>query len=895
MYAWVKKHDKDFHKSQDPKTHSGDDSNERMRDLEEAVSQFEYMFFVPLRYVRGKSCIKDILFSPPLERLSNHELTARKLIEKCSDKILILLDGIDEYAHDLSYEGLNLCTVITTTRPWKFDLVHSSNPGLKIDMILNLKGLDRSGIEQLANRVYKTIVTSRYSRKQGVMPSEEQIEYQVMEFMSHARRTGLTDVMNIPLTLVIMLESYLEKDGFFSHSMAINLVSLLEVLVERGERKAMQSDLGKSAVKNCKASAPESGENIVACFADKESISDYEVILQKLSKLAFDGLTSTQKEDALTFSEKQINEMFTEDELLLCLKFGLISRSRYFASMLSKMKQFFSFYHKLVQEFFAAVWIVSSPVALDDFKKCISSVSAILELDNVFVFICGIDAHIGSVLSKHYVDVYINDSVTQDAINNQGVENSRETINISTLMLRGQTEVDLSAKPDEPLFITDMITTFDKVPVINENTFLKLLKPSTRYLRVLYLSGLKICIPDQMVSQLLNIIGHAVGLQELHLDDDFVSLSDRKQYGTDIKFLPTRPEVYLSFHKRLSEVTLTGNYKQQFFELCLPILLALRFLPNLKHLTLAGRGIGPRHVLLDVISSLQNLKSLSVKHVSISSGDLIVNSEYLKALHLRRVNISKSSFIISNACQLELVIIDDLKMSTAGWSALFEQLSKQSSLIELELREIGKRNECLHLSKSGKLRKLTLTSLELPALTVFDGTDLEELILEKVKMPVLGWLQLFSAFEFTNLKIIRLTHLNTGSFEVDLSQASQLERVSIANVKMCQEDPIKQEVAETVTIVPTNNTGWETFFGLLPTKHLRQLSLYNLDLGTAAIRIDEESCLFRICIEGVNMSKKSFDILLSSLRTLPKLQIADIDAVRVEEELINMTIEDIRK
>ena len=895
MYAWVKKHDKDFHKSQDPKTHSGDDSNERMRDLEEAVSQFEYMFFVPLRYVRGKSCIKDILFSPPLERLSNHELTARKLIENCSDKILILLDGIDEYAHDLSYEGLNMCTVITTTRPWKFDLVHSSNPGLKIDMILNLKGLDRSGIEQLANRVYKTIVTSRYSLKQGVMPSEESIEYQVMEFMTHARRTGLTDVMNIPLTLVVMLESYLEKDGFFSHSMAINLVSLLEVLVERGEKKAMQSDLGKSAVKNIKASASELSENMITFFAHTESISDYWVILQKLSKLAFDGLTSTQKEDALTFSEKQINEMFTEDELLLCLKFGLISRSRYFTSMLSKMKQFFSFYHKLVQEFFAAVWIVSSPVALDDFKKCISSVSAILELDNVFVFICGIDAHIGSVLSKHYVDVYINDSVTQDVINNQGVENSRETINISTLMLRGQTEVDSSAKPDEPLFITDMITTFDKVPVINENTFLKLLKPSTRYLRVLYLSGLKICIPDQMVSQLLNIIGHAVGLQELYLDDDFVSLSDRKQYGTDIKFLPTRPEVYLSFHKRLSEVTLTGNYKQQFFELCLPILLALRFLPNLKHLTLAGRGIGPRHVLLDVISSLQNLESLSVKHVSISSGDLIVNSEYLKALHLRRVNISKSSFIISNACQLELVIIDDLKMSTAGWSALFEQLSKQSSLIELELREIGKRNECLHLSKSGKLRKLTLTSLELPALTVFDGTDLEELILEKVKMPVLGWLQLFSAFEFTNLKIIRLTHLNTGSFEVDLSQASQLERVSIANVKMCQEDPVKQEVAETVTTVPTNNTGWETFFGLLPTKHLRQLSLYNLDLGTAAIRIDEESCLFRICIEGVNMSKKSFDILLSSLRTLPKLQIADIDAVRVEEELINMTIEDIRK
>ena len=39
-----------------------------------------------------------------------------------------------------------------------------------------------------------------------------------------------------------------------------------------------------------------------------------------------------------------------------------------------------------------------------------------------------------------------------------------------------------------------------------------------------------------------------------------------------------------------------------------------------------------------------------------------------------------------------------------------------------------------------------MTSLELPALIVYNGTDPDELILEMVKIPELAWFKLISAF-----------------------------------------------------------------------------------------------------------------------------------------------------
>ena len=154
LQAWVKMHDKNIDRSDDHAAPTSKTLDDNVKDLEEAISQFDYLFLVPLRYVKDKSSIKDVIFSPLLERLSNMKEIVETIFKQHSDKILILLDGIDEYKHDLCYEGLNQCTIITTTRPWKYDQVCASNPGRKVDMVLNLKGLDDIGISKLIEKVY---------------------------------------------------------------------------------------------------------------------------------------------------------------------------------------------------------------------------------------------------------------------------------------------------------------------------------------------------------------------------------------------------------------------------------------------------------------------------------------------------------------------------------------------------------------------------------------------------------------------------------------------------------------------------------------------------------------------------------------------------------------------
>ena len=887
LYAWVKAHDGNF----EPKTYTSDYSDHTGQDLEETMSQFEYLFIVPLRYVKGKTSIKDVIFSSLLERLSNLKGTVRSIIENCSDKVLILLDGIDEYTENLSYDGLNQCTVVSTTRPWKYDQICATNPGLKIDVVLNLKGLDQSGIEILTKKVCMAMHNcdgSGMSSTQSNVSRDAFIQEQVATFIRQVRDIGMIDSLKNPLTLIIMLESYIEN-GSLSRSVTINMVSLLEVLVERGEQKMSQSELESSLLRDCKSMHSDEKSMF---FAENESLSDYAVLLQKLSKLAFCGITSSRKENALVFNEKQLGQFFTAGELRVCFKFGLLSKSRYFTSMLGKMKASVSFYHKLVQEFFAAAWIVSNLEAVDKLKMGIASVSDILDYENIFVFICGLDAHIGSELTKHFVDICNKDSTILYFRNYCifRVAYSTEVLNLSTLILRGVMEVNLSAKPNEPLYASDICVYPFNMP---ENTLLKILEPSIHCLRSLYLDGACFAVTYNNLPKLLRVIKDATELQELHVDDCLHLIKNEKPHDKNLH------EIQLDFsrHSKLSSVSLTGNLDSNAcVSPCIPILAAAGSVPNIRHLKLTGRRVlGACNILVDVIPCLGNLQSLIISHIDISNGDLIAKCEELNCLCLRKVNMNESGFLLRTGCKLEDVLIDGLSMSETGWTVMFEQLSKQSNLNSLELNDMGNRREDLNLSMCGKLQRLVISNLDTFALMVCDGTDLSELVFEKVKMSQSAWCKLFSSLSFKNLKTIRLVQLDIGGAELNLSPAIQLEDVSVADVKIRSEDTVKQGGSEGALNAATKNTGWETFFDFLPTKWLRHLSLYNLDIGTAMIHVDQDSCLVRICLGDVEMSRKAFDTLHSRLITLPQLLFLDIERVTVEGDIRNMILEDVQK
>ena len=849
LHAWVKTHDKNRGKSGDDDSPTSEALSDNVKDLEEAISQFDYLFLVPLRYVEGKSSIKDVIFSTLLERLANMKDIVNTVFKHHSIKILILIDGIDEYKHDLSYEGLNQCTVITTTRPWKYDQVCASNPGLKVDMVLNLKGLDDIGISKLIEKVY--IAFQRHASSDMPTSQGEGMKDIVSAFKSDVRRCGLNDALKTPLTLIILLETYLENSSL-SPSMTGNLVSLLEILIRRGKQKIPPSDL--KILWNSKEK--HSLESTAALFTENETLSDYVPLLLKLSELAFGGILNSKEEETLLFSKGQLSQVFSEDELNVCLQFGLLSQSRVFTSLLKEPKTSLSFYHKLIQEFFAAAWIVYSSKARDGFRNSITSRSAILKFENVFIFICGMDAHIGSELSKHFVDVCKNYKIPRSirAVSDDIPLDEREYVAflVLSLMLRAQKEAEISAKSHDPMYVLDVIihplpSSYKK---IDSSSLLKLLQASTAYLRCLRLDTLQVFKSHSDIRILIEIIANSTELQEICLDySKLLSMSGCHFRDEDLRNLA----VDFSRHMKLkcceSCQSLLGS-----------LLSALGSLPNLKHVDLNLRGLYRRSeiggIILEVIPNLKALTTVSLSGFVISGDrDLILSSKELRHLDLHDMDLGSDGIVLIS-CKLESVKVKNVKMTASGWSGLCEMLSKKDSLINVELineSDIVKREERLDLSKSRQLEALSISSLELPTLNVCEGTDLKRLSLENVKMAESAWCRLFSALRFKNLKSIELKQLDLGSAEIDLSRATQLERLTIDNVKLCVDDSAGQRKPDGTIMETTSNIAWERLFNSLLTNNLKELCLSNLDIGRAEIDLSQATQLEYLTIDNVKL------------------------------------------
>ena len=981
LHAWVKTHDKNRGKSGDDAAPTSEALSDNVKDLEEAISQFDYLFLVPLRHVKGKTSIKDVIFSTLLERLANMKDIVDTVFKHHSDKILILLDGIDEYKHDLSYEGLNQCTVITTTRPWKYDQVCASNPGRKVDMVLHLKGLDDDGSSKLSERVY--LAFQKHESSDMTASQGKGVNDIVSAFERDVENCGLTDVLKVPLTLIILLVTYLEN-GSLSSSMTANLVSLLEVLIHRGKQKIPPSELERSALRNSKEK--HSLERTAALFAENEVLSDYASLLQKLSQLAFGGILNSKKEDTLVFSKRQLCQVFSEDELNVCLQFGLLSQSRVFTSLLKEPKTSLSFYHNFIQEFFAAVWIVYRSEARDEFRNSITSRSAILEFDNVFIFICGMDAHIGSELSKHFVDVCKNYNFPRGERKPfyEMPRGEREALDVFELLYTAQKEIEINAKSPDPIYVLDVDIDPDFNDKIDGNNLLKLVQSSTAYLRCLRLDPLQVFKSHSDIRILMEIIENSTELQGIWLDSSGIfRMSGCHFQDEDLRNVA----IDFSRHTKLKNLHVSLECCESCHSLFGSLLSALGSLPDLKHLDLNINGLYRRSkiggIIFEVISNLKALTTLSLSNrrrsilggdrdqisssiIAADDRDLIVSSKELRHLDLQNMDLGTGGIVL-NSCKLESVKVQDVKMTASGWSGLCEMLSKPDSLINVELinkSDIVKREERLDLSKSRQLETLSISSMELPTLNVCEGTDLKRLSLENVKMAESAWCRLFSALRLKNLKIIKLKQLDLGSAEIDLSRATQLERLTIDtvklcvddsagqrkpdgtimettsniawerlfnslpinnlrdlrlsnldigraaidlsqatqleefaidNVKLCVEDSAGQRHVDGTCMEMTSNTSWERLLNRLPTKTLQWLNLHNVDIGTAIIPIDKNRPLWDITLNNVTMSKKAFDTLHSSLKSLPELNFVWIRNVHVEGDIINMGSEDIRK
>lgn len=809
--AWCKAHGKKivYKRNSTEATATAD------KDMIEVMAQFDFLVFVQLRYVEGHTSIKDLIFASTLERLSNYEETFKKIIEKCSDKVLIILDGLDEYAASLDYKGLNQCTVISTTRPWKYDVVCSKNPKLKVDQLLKLKGLNSDGVAELSRKVLR-ILTRTLREDETDSEETDNFEDQASECVDHFQAVGLSESVKIPLILIFMVECWFENEKQLSPSLTCNLISLLRILLQRGKQKLSEADV--KMYKSLKVNWS-SEDGIPACFDEDSKIAKHYGLLLQLANLAYQGLSNSSKELSLVFREKQLNQYFKSGETDVCYKFGLLSRSKVSTSLTGPVKVTVSFYHKLVQEFFAALWIITKYDTFVAEKESLNSIDSILEMENVVVFLCGLQPSLGTQLTEHFVEVCNRDTAVVQ--HRKLGKNYRPLDSFTKLLRKCKEEVIHSPDPEEQLYLPDVFIIWGKI----DDTLGTIIQQSTPYLQSLLLDNLEISCENWC--QLLESINEAQLLQRMVIYLVTVTDIDGARKMRDVN-------VNLSEHKSLKRVTfLDGVQDIPDDSPWQPLFKGISGATSITEFRVSYIVPDCVNALLDAVPMLKNLEMFSVSNVPFEHRDLHIQNTKLKTLKMRNLEFMDGCVSLESVEKLEELHLDTVQMRTKSWEDFFRHLQTQPELRILDLSDIDIGEAIVQLNRSIRLQKLNIW---------------------RVKMSQKSWRQLFADLSsLSSLLALELTSIEAEDAVLMLDNNTDLERVSLNDLHMSE-------------------ASWKHFYGSLPLfPQLRSLSLQRLNVGEVPFCLANNSKLQELNIWAVSSSQTSWIQLFNSLEKLPVL------------------------
>ena len=160
------------------------------------LDQFDYLFFIELRYVNDNSSLERIIIKQHgLQGVMEHELRS-VLREEASGRVLLLLDGYDEYKKGINEDidtaiedTIGNCFLILTSR----DGDHISNETRKkFDGEIEITGLSHKSIMQYTVKYFE---------------SEELAE----SMYEKSKEAGIAELLRLPIILLMVCILYDEK------------------------------------------------------------------------------------------------------------------------------------------------------------------------------------------------------------------------------------------------------------------------------------------------------------------------------------------------------------------------------------------------------------------------------------------------------------------------------------------------------------------------------------------------------------------------------------------------------------------------------------------------------------------------------------------------------------
>lgn len=314
------------------------------RGKKEILKKFDLLLMIPLRNVCDSTTFRNILIEAKLFPAEDQRYidSLNRYILDHQDKVLLVLDGFDEYSatgnspvvHRIWIgDELRECFVILTTRPVKEDDTKRFSHAQ-----FQIKGFNWDRIKEFAIKM---------------LEDEKKVEM----FLNYIKKHTLMEIAEIPLLLLMLCLVWKEKDREALPEAKVHLYKeFIQTLFNHMAAKGNEEKF--------------------------ERIGDYEGDLEKVGELAFKTLLS----NSLEFDYENFPTELLSSKLLTV---GVIQIVKLFSA---KPKKKIAFLHKSIQEFLAAWFIIHRLIpSSKDGLSCmpaIDSTRKVVDFLEVFKFVC---------------------------------------------------------------------------------------------------------------------------------------------------------------------------------------------------------------------------------------------------------------------------------------------------------------------------------------------------------------------------------------------------------------------------------------------------------------------------------------------------------------------------
>ena len=731
-------------------------SSRRQFDDVDIIKQFQFLFYISCRFAESHETVFNMIERQLFDD-ENRELRdiACSVLRHNADSCLILMDGFDELQRSAqaktgkrgditgmpSLTNIQNCTLVTTSRPWKF----LSIPNKEQE---KFRCLELDGIKDMAELV-KTI----FQEQQEKNPAKS-----CTDFLDVIKKRGMTRLMKFPIMLIFAIDVWVEK-GSLPKSVSLCYINMIELAISRSARKREEANIEKSKtiVEKLLHKYSQSSKCLPKPFSNFAGLRQHAGLLLSLGHLAYDLLI--QPNEQILVFQRNVCERYkltdNDGSLKYCLDLGLLVKIE--STIIGvKQKENFQFCHKTYQEFFAALWLSYryTKEGSQEMLHIQSCIKSRIDLNNHSVliqFLCGLCPEAGAALWKYVAQ---NDIIEFDIWNRNTVQNQ---------VLRAVKEAqDCCDHQGVQVYYCIRYVDIDKDTTDEDVSLLcKMIQNNSCYLKHLRVWGT--CLSSSQYHSLLRSASSAIELELLVLQNISCQSNDSSE---DL------PVLDLSKHCRLDWLTLN--------KISISGLVLLSQEGSRLNKLYLNNLVLPHDNLVNICSSLSSRSEIEVmgltslscsQHQDGCSLPVLDLSNHcrLQRLFLKKISISGLVLPSQEGSRLRELYLNNLVLSHDNLVGLCCAISSLSSIEILQLTHV----RCIEHDGSCDVPTLNLPTQETDNADKEQIPDIDVLSLsglDKLKLPIMPCSKTSDACRFTVLNLQK--HRNLMVLKLDSSSIS---------------------------------------------------------------------------------------------------------------------------